>query len=62
MGVVRLFDVDSELLISLNAPLQDRGSSIMVGSVPSQPSAAEASTLFMSIMESIVIKDWSLFG
>lgn len=63
LGVVRLFRVQSELLISLNTPLSiHEQSRAAEGPQTAFYRPEEASALFASVMSSVVIKDWTLFG
>ena len=63
LGIVRLFHVESELLISLNTPQSiHEQSCAAVRSDLSFVRGEEASALFTSVIESVIIKDWTLFG
>lgn len=63
LGVVRLFRVESELLISLNTPLSIHEQSRAAdGSETAFYRPEEASALFTSVISSVIIKDWTLFG
>jgi len=62
LGILRLFHVESELLISLNTPQSVHERSSAVRPDLAFVRADEASVLFTSVIESVIIKDWTLFG
>ena len=64
VAVVRLPHVDSDVLISFNAPryISEQSRSAQQAGFGLQAGASRARALFLDILKTFVVLDWGLFG
>uniref|UniRef100_K3WBQ5 Ran guanine nucleotide release factor n=1 Tax=Globisporangium ultimum (strain ATCC 200006 / CBS 805.95 / DAOM BR144) TaxID=431595 RepID=K3WBQ5_GLOUD len=62
LGNIRLPSVTTDVVISVSVPLQISAASSSAGSFQLENSAEIGAALFMQVVKSFTVHDWSLFG
>jgi len=62
LGNIRLRDVRTDVLVTFNDPIMISPASSSMQSVVSTDQSTSTPTIFKAILQSLVVKDWTVFG